>query len=239
MRCRGRTNSTRRVDIHGQRLVRRVGLQEQELRGDQRRRSVVYWAVDADDALAQQPAEDVKHALAATARGAASLSAPGAQSSACCALLRTRRSQSPWAQGCRRAHRAAAAAPGRACRATWRREGSENGDAGTAASRAVQFAKPCALLLRWCMAQLAAAGGAGSAPVGHWWDDASESPQLQVRRERSLEGPRSCCGACSALTRAPPRRRTASMTACPQPMASLPSLRWCAAAAPCAGTQKP
>jgi hypothetical protein len=48
--------------------VRRVGLQEQQLRGDDRRNAVVDGPVDADDTLAQQAAENVEHALAAPAQ---------------------------------------------------------------------------------------------------------------------------------------------------------------------------
>jgi hypothetical protein len=60
---------------------------------------------------------------------------------------------------------------------------------------------------------------AGAPVLGSWWDDASESPLLQVRAVLSRKATR--FAAQRAESRSP--GRTASMTACPLRTASLPS----------------
>ena len=58
-------HAARRVDVERDLLLRIVGFQRQQLRADQRRDIVVDRPVEEDDALAQQPRENVEGALAA------------------------------------------------------------------------------------------------------------------------------------------------------------------------------
>lgn len=55
----GRDGAARRVDVQRDRLRRRVGFEEEELRNDGRGEGIVDLAIEADDALLEQLGEDV------------------------------------------------------------------------------------------------------------------------------------------------------------------------------------
>ena len=61
----GRDHAARRVDVHEDVLLRVLGLEEEQLGGDQRGHMVLDRAGDEDDPLAQQPRVNVEAALAA------------------------------------------------------------------------------------------------------------------------------------------------------------------------------